>query len=293
MKKIFIFGCNGMLGFTFVKYLYLFSKYKIICISRRENTEFKKFLNLKKSNRISYYNFDLEDIKKLLNLFKKYKPHYVLNCAGKVKKLINKKNLQETIFINSLYPRMLDICALLIKFKLIHFSTDCVFTGIKGNYNEKDNCDADDTYGFSKLLGEPKSSNSIVIRTSIIGHELKGSNRGLLNWFLNQKNYVLGYKNAIFSGLPTIEIAEIVKKYILEKGIIKSGTYNVASKPITKYDLLLKIAKIYKKKIKIKLNYKVKIDRSLNAGKFNKLTRYSPLKWEKLIIKMYQFNELP
>lgn len=282
MKKILIIGANGMLGSTFCNYLSKFKDYQLICISRKKL--------LMQTQKIVNYNFDLSDYNLVYNVIKKHKPSFVINCAGKVKKLVGNDNLIDTYFINSVFPHILSSASQKFKFILIHFSTDCVFDGKKGNYKENDICNAKDNYGLSKILGETDPKYTIIFRTSIIGHEQGSNKRGLLCWFLNQRKQILGFKKAIFSGLPTIEIAEIVKKYIIEKKVVSYGIYNIASQPITKYDLLKKIAKIYKKQTKIKLDYSVKINRSLNGKKFNRITKYKPPSWDKLIKKMYKFK---
>ena len=281
-KKILLIGSNGMLGSTFYKFLNNFSDYKIISISKKRKKLYK--------NKTKHYYFDVKNTQLLYKIIKMHRPNFVINCVGKVKKLVKNTNLKETYFINSIFPQILSKLSLEFKYKLIHFSTDCVFDGYKGNYRENDQCNAIDDYGFSKILGETNPKHTIILRTSIIGHEEGSKSRGLLNWFLRQKKQVLGYKKAIFSGLPTIEIAEIVNKYIIEKKVITNGLFNIASKPISKYDLLKKIAKIYKKKIEIKMNYSVKINRSLNGKKFKKITNYSSPSWDILIKKMLKFE---
>ena len=291
-KKIMILGSNGMLGSTFLKYLSKKKNYKIICISRKRDKSLNQFNQKKFKRKIEFKYFDILNKKKLIQVLKLYKPNYLLNCIGVVKKLVNKKNIRNTYFINSILPHILSSLSSKFKFKLVHFSTDCVFDGKKGNYSEKDICNAKDDYGISKFIGEIYFSNSITIRTSIIGHENGNNQRGLLEWFLNQKKIVKGYKNAIFSGFPTIEIAEIVENYIIKRKIVSEGLYNIASKPISKYDLLRKISKIYKKKVEIKPNFSVRVDRTLCGKKFCKATKYKLPNWDKLILKMFNFNKI-
>ena len=128
---------------------------------------------------------------------------------------------------------------------------DCVFSGEKGNYAESDPADCKTVYGISKYLGEiSNQKNVLTIRTSIIGHELRGGH-SLVNWFLNQKDVATGYANAIYSGLPTIELAHIIRDLIISNKTLW-GLYHIASSPISKFDLLALIAQIYGKKIKLK-----------------------------------------
>ena len=178
-------------------------------------------------------------------------------------------------------------CAQLItSLRRIWYGSDA---GKKGNYVESDIPDAKDIYGRSKLLGELHSLNTLTLRTSIIGHELQ-SKYSLLNWFLDQKKYVNGYKNAIFSGLTTLEIAKIIHKFIIPNRNL-NGVYHLSGNSISKYDLLNLIKNVYKKEIKIIINKKVKINRSLNSNLLKKLTGYKVKNWKKLIQEMFEFNK--
>ena len=185
--------------------------------------------------------------------------------------------------------RLKEICAE-IKSRLILFSSDCVFSGEKGFYSEKDNPDPTDIYGKSKLLGELDNENIITIRKSVIGHELD-SKKGLLEWFLNQEGSVEGYKEAIFSGLTVLELARIIDMYILPNKDIK-GIIHLSGDPISKYDLLKIIANQYKKIINIEPNEEIKTDRSLNSEYFKNLTGYKSDPWPLLVKSMKEFNLL-
>lgn len=141
-------------------------------------------------------------------------------------------------------------------------------------YKENDLADARDLYGLSKKLGEVIDSRNLTLRTSIIGHELN-STRSLVDWFLSQNIEIQGYKNAIFSGLPTIEIARIIEEFIIDNESL-TGLYHVSSEPINKFDLLNLIAKEYDKVIKIIANEEIKIDRSLDSSRFREHTGFHP-----------------
>jgi dTDP-4-dehydrorhamnose reductase len=170
--------------------------------------------------------------------------------------------------------------------KLIHISTDCVFDGVKGLYNEDDISNAYDIYGKSKFLGEVAYGNSITLRTSIIGHEISGHNHGLLDWFLNAKTSVFGYNKAIFSGFTTFELARIIFENVLTKESV-SGLFQVASNPINKYELLKIIREKYNLDIEIIASDHVQIDRSLDGTDFNQVFNYSPPTWPKMIEDFY------
>ena len=174
--------------------------------------------------------------------------------------------------------------------KLIHFSSDCVFSGKKGSYRENDLADPVDFYGRSKLLGELDYENCITIRKSVIGHELLTRN-GLLEWFLNQKGIVYGYTNVIFSGLTVLELAEIIEYYILPRNDLK-GILNISGESISKFDLLKIISNIYKKSIEIIPDDSITTNRTLNGSQFTKLTGYKIKSWPLLIKSMYEFNLL-
>tara|TARA_Y100000813_G_C23954729_1_gene254368 strand:- start:33 stop:518 length:486 start_codon:yes stop_codon:yes gene_type:complete len=159
---------------------------------------------------------------------------------------------------------------------------------LQGNYLETDFADANDIYGRSKFLGEISNNGNITIRTSFIGKEL-GTNRALLNWFLSQKGKIKGYKNAIYSGLTTLEVARVLDKYVIPNPDLK-GLYHLSAENIDKYSLLTLLNKVYKKDLFIEEDLNIRIDRSLNSNKFRKETGFKPLKWEKAIQEMREFG---
>ena len=173
---------------------------------------------------------------------------------------------------------------------MIHFSTDCIFSGNKGFYSEKDIPDPPDIYGRSKLLGELNYENTLTIRKSVIGHELE-TKKGLLEWFLAQNNYVQGYKNVIFSGITVLELARLIDTYIIPRSDLK-GILNISGQSISKFDLLKLLANVYNKSIEIIPNESMNINRTLNGSQFNKLTGYRISPWSSLIKSMYEFNLL-
>ena len=163
------------------------------------------------------------------------------------------------------------------------------FSGSRGDYVETDLPDARDLYGLSKYLGELKYEHTLTVRTSIIGPELN-SQKGLLNWFLAQNGIVKGFKNAIFSGLTTLELSKVIKDYLITNK--KYGIYHVASNPISKFDLLNMINNRYNLNLNIKPSYDLKINRSLNSSLFSSDFNYQSTDWEKQIDEMYKFSKL-
>ena len=281
--KILILGATGMLGSQVCKYFYNKKKYATICVARSR----KKFtlLNSTGKKKIKATFLDLQSLKKTKKMILKLQPDYLINCVGMVKQIMNKQNKKETFFLNTKLPKVLSDLAKSENFKFIHFSTDCVFSGKRGHYRENDVSDYKDYYGKTKYLGENDSINTINLRTSIIGHELN-TKIGLLEWFLLSKKKVFGFKNAIFSGLTTLEIAKILEKHIINKNVIKFGTFHISSKPINKYNLLKMISKIYKKNILIVPNYSIKCNRALNSSKFKKITGYNRKNWKEMLIEL-------
>jgi dTDP-4-dehydrorhamnose reductase len=183
--------------------------------------------------------------------------------------------------------RLAQICAL-AGARLIHFSTDCVFSGARGNYIETDPLDATDLYGQSKYIGEVAYPHTLTLRTSFIGHELETSNE-LIEWFLMQEGPIKGFTGAIYTGLPTVTLAGLVRDVDLPRPDL-SGIYHVASAPISKYDLLSLVAKVYRKTIDIVPDDKVRIDRSLNGTKFKEATGYVAPPWPSLIEAMHEYR---
>ena len=167
-------------------------------------------------------------------------------------------------------------------------STDCVFSGEKGSYRESDSPDARDLYGRSKLLGEVAYPHTVTLRTSIIGHELQSAH-GLVEWFLSQEERCYGFTKAIFSGLPTVVLAQIIRDFVIPNNDL-SGLYHVASEPISKFELVKLIASTYGKSINVQPDERVVIDRSLNADRFRSATGFVSSDWMEMIKTMKSFN---
>ena len=231
---------------------------------------------------------DVLSMDSLHKVFADVNPDIVINCVGVVKQLSGASDPLVALPLNSLFPHRLAKLCSVNNARLIHISTDCVFSGSKGMYEESDIPDAHDLYGVSKRLGEIDYANAITLRTSIIGHELNGS-RSLIDWFLSQTSSVQGFNRAVFSGLPTIEIAHIIKDYVIPNSQLR-GLYHVSAEPINKYDLLSLVADIYGKDISIVKDTKLIINRSLDSSRFRKATGFSPSSWRSLVQAMYDFK---
>lgn len=234
------------------------------------------------------HGLDVENLDGMLRLFDLLKPEVVINCIGLVKQLSEADDPLAAIPINSVLPhRLARVCAV-AGARLVHMSTDCVFSGTKGGYIESDFADAMDLYGRSKFLGEVDYPNAITLRTSIIGHELSG-HRSLIGWFLAQEGRVKGFKRAVFSGLPTIELARVISDYVIPNEGLR-GLYHVSAEPINKFDLLTLVAKAYGKQINIEADEDFVIDRSLDSSRFREVTGYKPATWVELVDSMQKFR---
>ncbi len=236
---------------------------------------------------------DADNFDTVIRAFASIQPDVVINCIGLIKQLPMASDPLSAIIINSLLPHQISMICRSAGARMIHISTDCVFDGKKGNYTENDSSTADDLYGRSKFLGEVAYPlHCLTLRTSIIGHELKGK-LGLIEWFLAQEGKVRGFTHAIYSGFPTIEFARIITDYILPNPEL-TGVYHVSSDPISKYDLLKLVAKKYDKEIKIEPYDDSRQNRSLDSSLFRRLTGYMPPSWPELVDKMHQdFISLP
>ena len=224
----------------------------------------------------------------LLAAFVQARPDVVINCVGLVKQLSNAEDPLVAVPINTLLPHRLALMCEVAGARLVHVSTDCVFSGKQGNYTEFDLADAQDVYGRSKLLGEVDYPHAVTLRTSIIGHELRSAH-GLIDWFLSQQARVKGYTEAVFSGLPTCELARVVRDFVIPHASLR-GVYHVAAEPISKHDLLQIVNREYGKNLQIEPDDQVKINRSLNASRFREATGYVAPAWPDLIAQMREFR---
>lgn len=283
--RVMVLGVTGMLGNAMFRLLSISSGLVVFGTARSENSR-RHFLSGWQSQIIT--GIDVENHDSLVRAFSIVRPDVVINCVGLVKQLADANDPLQAVPINTLLPHRLAALCQATAARLIHISTDCVFSGAEGDYSETDSPNPGDLYGRSKLLGEVDCPHAITIRTSIIGHELTG-NKSLINWFLAQNEPVNGFVRAIYSGLPTVELATVVRDWILPRSDLH-GIYHVASDPINKLDLLKLVAKEYGKNIEIIPSESVVIDRSLNANRFKEATGYMPPEWPILVQRMHEFR---
>jgi dTDP-4-dehydrorhamnose reductase len=212
-------------------------------------------------------------------------PNVVVNCVGIIKQAREASSPIPSIEVNSLLPhRLAELCAP-AGARLIHISTDCVFSGRKGMYTEQDQSDAEDLYGRTKFLGEVSQEGCLTLRTSIIGRELSTS-YGLVEWFLsNRSRTVKGYTHAVFTGFTTAALADIIARVIDDFPSL-SGLYQVSSDPISKHDLLCLIRDAFRTPIIIEPADAVRIDRSLDSSRFRAETGFVPPSWPCMVQEM-------
>lgn len=213
------------------------------------------------------------------------KPDAVINCIGIIKHLRAAKDPIISLTINSLFPHQLANLCRASGARLVHISTDCVFSGRKGMYTEADVSDAEDLYGRTKFMGEVDAPGCLTVRTSIIGRELDTAN-GLIEWFLAQREgKVQGFRRAVFTGFTTQALARIIAD-LLENHPQLSGLYQVSSDPITKFDLLSLVNEIYGLGVRIEPNAQFFCDRSLDSSRFRSAANFQPPTWVEMIQEM-------
>lgn len=283
--RVLILGASGMLGNAVMR---LFAQSPRIEAhgTVRSTSAIGLLPPTVRSNIIS--GVDVENVDSMMQVLARVRPHVVVNCIGLVKQLAEADDPLQAIPINSLLPhRLARLCAL-VEARFIHMSTDCVFSGSKGMYTEDDPSDAKDLYGRSKFLGEVDYPHALTLRTSIIGHELNRAT-SLIGWFLKQEGQVRGFETAIFSGLPTIEVARVIRDFVIPHPELH-GVYNLSVDPINKFDLLTLVAEVYGKRIDIMRDRSLVIDRSLDSSRFRNATGFMPPSWPQLVQAMHDFK---
>lgn len=281
--KIIVLGASGMIGSAMMRVLSTQKNWQVFGTLRSDSA--KSFFSAEMATRL-LSNVDITKEDTLIRTLQTIQPQVVINCIGLTKHHKEAEDPLLAIPINALLPhRLSQLCATLSA-RFIHISTDCIFSGVKGAYTENDVSDAKDVYGKTKSLGEViHAPHAVTLRTSTIGHEL-ASRYGLLEWFLSQQQQCSGFSHAIFSGLPTVTLAEIIRDLVIPQAHL-SGLYNVGGVPINKYELLRLIAQTYQKSIDIIQDTEFVIDRSLNSERFCQSTGYVIPTWPSLIQSMY------
>lgn len=228
------------------------------------------------------FGIDALRFETIIRAFVIARPAVVVNCIGLIKQIPVATDHALSIQLNALFPHQLASLCAATGSRLIHFSTDCVFSGKKGMYTEDDFSDANDLYGRSKFLGEVQRQGAVTLRTSIIGWAL-GRDNGLLEWFRsNRGGTVRGFRKAIFSGLSSSRLAGLVSRLIADLPKL-SGIYHVASPPIDKNQLLLRLGAEANLEIRVEPCDTPQLDRSLDPSLFRRLTGCTLPDWDEMI----------
>ncbi len=283
--RVLVLGASGMLGHAVLRFFADSPAHEVVGSAR--STSVLRLLPASLRDSV-ICGIDVDNPDGLSRLFAQARPDVVINCIGLVKQLAEADDPLSAIPVNALLPHRIARLCRVAGARFVHISTDCVFAGLRGMYREQDPADAQDLYGRSKLLGEVDEPHAITLRTSIIGHELAGAH-GLIGWFLAQHEGVRGFTRAVFSGLPTVELARVVRDHVLPRPEMH-GLYHVSVEPISKYELLRLVAHAYGKTTAIAADDRLVIDRSLDSTRFRAAAGYAPPDWPALVRAMREFG---
>jgi len=286
-KRILILGADGMLGSAATHVL---SEGAEVFAGVRSQEALKSLgigashLGVSEQNLLA--GFDAQNPESVLSLFEAAQPDIVLNAVGIISQTCDAANYRRMLEVNSVWPHALAQICEQWQARLIHLSTDCVFSGLRGNYTENDMPDATDMYGRSKLLGEiTESAHAITLRTSIIGWQF-GSQVSLAGWFASHRDEPLkGYSAAIFSGLTTKALCEAIRDFVLLREEL-TGLYQVSARPIDKYSLLQLLAEKMKWNVDITPDDSLKVNKSLDSSRFQEATGWKPPSWDSMLEEM-------
>jgi dTDP-4-dehydrorhamnose reductase len=281
--RVLILGVTGMLGHALMRELAKSKTQEVFGTTRRVDLRSESFPSHTVGHVFS--GIDARNMGAVAELLAHLEPDIVVNCIGVIKQDPAINDAVNTITLNALLPHLLARECAGVGARLIHISTDCVFSGSDGGYVETDNPDPADFYGRSKLLGEVTMPPSLTLRTSIIGHELS-STKSLVDWFLSQSGAVNGFTGAIYSGLTTVEFARLLTSIIFPQNDL-IGLLHVASTPISKFELLSIIADEYNWIGEIVPFDDYICDRSLSAERLFAKTGYRPPSWHTMIMEMH------
>jgi len=271
--RILILGADGMIGHKIAQSL---EDFELILASRKSISS--KSIGIKKGEMV-LHNLITDSLDSLLD---NITPDVIINCVGITTRRGVEENIAHTRLLNSDLPYKLNSWVNSNSRKLIHFSTDCVFSGSKGNYQDYDLPDAEDLYGTTKAAGEVDGSNTLTIRCSMIGRELYNFTE-LFEWLIKNKNKKIeGYSKVLYSGITTVRMGKILNQ-ILKKNLNLSGIYNISSTPISKFDLLVKLSNAFNLNVEVKQNINNKSNKVLISEKFTEITGIYPPNWDDLI----------
>ena len=276
--RILILGGAGMLGHQLWRQMHLHHE---VWVTLRQPLEKYQPFGLFDSQR-TLTGIDVARDEALAEAFRASRPEAVINCVGIIKQLSEAGDPLVSIAINSLLPHRVNRLCAASGARLIHISTDCVFSGMRGSYTEQDSSDAEDLYGRSKFLGEVPGPHALTLRTSIIGRELE-TKSGLIDWFLSQRGQTLkGYRRAIYSGFTTHELARIIELILIRHPDL-CGLWQVSSAAINKFELLTLAKESFQWPGEILPDEALVCDRSLDSSRFRAATSYRPPSWPSML----------
>jgi dTDP-4-dehydrorhamnose reductase len=279
--RVLVLGGDGMLGHQLLRQLG--AHHEVHATLRQESKAYDSF-GLFDAKR-TYFGVDACSPERLQEIMAACRPQTVINAIGVVKQRAEANDAIQSLEINALLPHRLAVLCEAAGARLIHFSTDCVFSGRRGKYREADVPDAEDLYGRTKYLGEPGGKQCVTLRTSFIGRELTRKT-GLLEWFLAQRGKIRGYTKAIFSGFTTLEMTRIIRKVLAAPAL--SGVYHVSGEPISKFDLLTMIRDALGLTTEIEPYDGFQCDRSLDSSRFREALVYRPPGWKAMVEELAQ-----
>lgn len=279
--RVLVLGATGMLGHRLVQDLS--SSCHLATTTRRPDPVVEDYV--RRVGADLFDGVDAADPASVVRVLDAWRPAVVINCIGIVKQLEEAKDPVRSIRINALFPHQLAAETGRRAMRLLHFSTDCVFSGHSGPYGENDTPDPLDLYGRSKLLGEVAEPNCLTLRTSIIGRELRGGH-GLVEWFLRQgSGRVRGFRRALYSGLTTNVMARLVGRLLVDYPAL-SGIWQVSADAITKYDLLLHLKRAYGLDTVVEPDDDFTCDRRLDGTAFRQATGFEAPPWDSMVDEM-------
>lgn len=279
--RVLVLGAAGMLGHKLVQRLG--TEFAIAGTIRATNPDSRLGTILRGAK--LYAGVSAGALGSIENAVQDWGAEAIINCIGIVKQLDAAKETIPSLTVNALLPHQVHDIATRHGARLVHFSTDCVFSGEKGNYLETDVTDARDLYGRTKVLGEVAGAGALTLRTSIIGREL-GGHVGLVDWFLsNRAKRVKGFARALYSGLTTNAMADTIS-WLLTNEPSLDGLWHLSADPISKFELLNLVNRVYQLGVVIDRDEEFFCDRRLDSSRFRTITGWRPPSWEEMIVAM-------
>ncbi len=284
--RILILGANGLIGYTLWKQFQ--EKYDTYAVTRLPKATLAEHTSLFESDKV-IDKIDISDFHHLTGIIRALRPECILNGTGVTKRRHEIHHIETALTINSLFPHKLAEWCLGQGIRLINFSTDCVFHGDSGDYNEESITTAIDNYGRTKAFGEVTDMmNCVTIRSSFIGREIMHKTE-LLEWFLAQDGKsIKGFTNALYSGVSTIQMSKVVS-HILDNFPNLHGLYQLApEKPISKYDLLCIAKKAFGSSVQIVTDDSFISNKSLNGSKLKNEIGFEVPSWNTMMTELAQ-----